>query len=690
MTGATRTGLGVGTVLLVPVVAVAALLASGGLEAPAPGLPDPGTLTRWGLPVARAIHDAAAAVTIGLLVLVAVVLPPDPGVPAGRLGRVRAEGVRLAAVAGTVWAVAGATVLALTYSDLAGTGPSTPGTGGQLLSFVFDFDLGRSLAASLAMVIVVATGAALATRLTTVAVMALIALAALWPLALTGHTAGASNHEAAVDTQAAHLFGVSIWVGGLAGLALLRRSLGDRFAVAARRFSTLAGWCFALVAASGVLGALVRSGGWSGLASAYGLLLGAKVIAIVVLGAAGWVHRRRILAALDTSPATGRAFARLAAGELVVMAVATGLAVALARTSPVTAGAPPEPVTLTESLLGYPMPPPLGVAEWFTQWRIDTVWAPVAVAAAAWYLAAVIRLRRRGDHWSVPRTIGWLAGCLVLIWATSGGPTVYGRVLFSMHMVEHMTIGTLVPILLVLGAPITLALRTTVARRDGSRGPREWLLLTVHSKVFRSFAHPVVAPILFIGSLIVFYYSPALELSLRTHTGHVLMTAHFIIVGYLFAWVICGPDPGPKRPVYPIRLIILIATMAYHAFYGVSMMDTVDILAQDWFASLDRTWGPTLAQDQYRGGALAWALGDYPVAILAVAMALAWIRDDARETRRHDRKADRDGDADLAAYNAMLQRRAAAHTAPQPQPATRGSDESSTASQHADAAPERP
>ena len=81
----------------------------------------------------------------------------------------------------------------------------------------------------------------------------------------------------------------------------------------------------------------------------------------------------------------------------------------------------------------------------------------------------------------------------------------------------------------------------------------------------------------------------------------------------------------------------------------------------DWFGSLDRPWGPTLLEDQYRGGALAWALGDYPVAILAAAMAVAWIRDDARETRRYDRKADRDGEAELAAYNQMLAARASLH-----------------------------
>lgn len=285
VTRTARIALGSGLVLLVPVLAVAVLAATGSLATqPLPGLPDPGPVTRWGLPVARGLHDAAAALTVGLLVLAATVLPPEPGTPPGDLGRLRTRAVRLAAAAGTGWALAGAAVLAFTYADAAGTSAFAPGSGEQILYFAQAFDLGRSLAASVLLAAAAATGSWLATRTTTAGAMAGIALAALLPLALTGHAAGAANHEAAVDTQAAHLIGVTVWVGGLAGLAILRRGLRDRFAVAARRYSTLAGWCFVLVAASGVASAAVRVEGWAGLLSTYGALLTAKTLALLALG----------------------------------------------------------------------------------------------------------------------------------------------------------------------------------------------------------------------------------------------------------------------------------------------------------------------------------------------------------------------------------------------------------------------
>jgi putative copper resistance protein D len=249
-----------------------------------------------------------------------------------------------------------------------------------------------------------------------------------------------------------------------------------------------------------------------------------------------------------------------------------------------------------------------------------------------------------------------------MVAATSGSPGVYGKVLFSAHMVQHMTIALAVPTLLVFGAPVTLALRTIPGRRDGSRGPREWLLAVVSSRVLGALGHPVVAAGLFIAALNVFYYTPLLELSMRTHTGHVLMTTHFLLSGYLLASAIVGVDPGPSRPPHVYRMVLLMATFGFHALFSVALMSSTQILGEEWFSALGRDWGNTLAREQYLGGAIGWALGDYPVAMMAIALALDWIRSDEREQRRYDRQANRDNDAALAAYNAHLGRLAARNT----------------------------
>lgn len=620
---------------------------------------DPGALTRWGLPLAQVLRDLAAALTIGLLVVAAYILPATGRPTEGRdhdrrLGGPTLVATRLAATSGMVWVVASAAVLVLGYSSIAGTSVTAPGFADQLVQFATSIQPLRVVLISTVLAGVAVTGAALATRHTTVGWMAVIALLALVPLALTGHAAGATNHEQAVDGVAAHLVGVSVWVGGLAALALLRPQLGSQLAVAARRYSTLALACFVVVAVSGVTGAVLRLGDWSALTSRYGVLVMGKSLALVLLGVGGWWHRRAVLDRIEVATDAGKDFWRLVSVELVVMGVAVGLGVALAASAPPVPDVEPAQASLAEALTGYPLPGPLTAMSWLSAWRLDLLWSGVAVVLLGAYLLGVRRMHARGDRWPVLRTVAWVAGVLVLVWVTSGAPGIYGRVLFSAHMLGHMTLSMVIPPLLVLGAPVTLALRTMTARRDGSRGPREWLLAVVHSRALTLLSHPVVAAGLFAVSLATFYYSPLFELSLRTHTGHVLMTAHFLLTGYLFASVLIGVDPGPARPAYPLRLVVLFATMAFHAFFGVALTQGTSLLAPDVLTQLGRTWGRSPLADQVYGGAVAWGLGELPTLLLGMAVALAWARSDDRESRRSDRAADRDGDAELAEYNARL------------------------------------
>ena len=655
MGGALARTYAVALVVLVPLLAVLVLSWNDALIPIAePGFTDPGAITRYGLPSSRALRDLSAAVTIGALVLAATVVPPVSRDTSGTLTGVRARMLNIAAVAGSVWVWAGLALLVFTYADIAGVNPLAPG-GLQFFSqFFIDVELGRALLLSATLAAVPAIGSLFARRTTTAGLLAVFAVLALWPLATTGHAAGALNHDVAVNAQMAHLLGVCLWAGGLAALLLIRRQLPDFDAgVVVARYSAIAGWGVVLVVASGVVAAYLRLGSLRNLTSEYGALVVVKSIALVLLVGAGWWQRRRVLPAISADPGSRRPFVRLAAAELAVMAVAMGVAVGLSRTPP---PAGETATTPAEGLLGYPLPPPLNATTWLTQWRPDTMWLPVTIVGIGLYLAAVLRLRRRGDRWPVGRTVAWLLGSAMLVWATSGSPGVYGRVLFSMHMVQHMTIATATPTLLVLGAPVTLALRGLRARRDGSRGPREWLLLVVHSWYLRLLGHPVVAAGLFLGSLVVFYSSSLFELSLRSHTAHQVMVAHFLITGYLLASAIVGIDPGPARLPYPFRALTLLIVFGAHALYSVSLMATSDVLAKEWFAALGRTWGNSLQEDQSIGATLGWVLGDYPIVILGGALIWAWVRSDAREAKRFDRRADRDDDEELRRYNEHLQR----------------------------------
>jgi putative copper resistance protein D len=247
-----------------------------------------------------------------------------------------------------------------------------------------------------------------------------------------------------------------------------------------------------------------------------------------------------------------------------------------------------------------------------------------------------------------------VAGSALLFWVTCGPVNAYQDYLFSVHMMGHMLLTMAIPLLLVAGAPVTLAARAITKRDDGTRGGREWILWAVHSPVARVLTNPFVAAGLFVGSLWVFYFTDLFRWSLYDHLGHEWMTAHFLFTGYLFVLTLIGIDPVPYRLPYAGRLVLLIAVMAIHAFFGIAIMSQSGLMVAEWFGGMGRTWGPTPLEDQYIGGGVAWSIGELPTLILAITVAIQWSRSDERAQKRADRHADRTGDAELEAYNARL------------------------------------
>jgi putative copper resistance protein D len=633
---------------VVVAVVIPAGLLGGVFAAPVAGLPDPGQIVRWGLPIARAVHDLAAAGTIGLLVVAATIIPE-----ASNTSR-RITAARYASASGVVWVVAGLVGLVFSFASISGTRLTDPAFATQLQTFALQIEVLRVAVISSAMAFVVTTGAAIVRRRSAMVALAALGVLAILPLSLAGHAAGSGSHDTAVDSLALHMVSALLWVGGLLALAMLRPLLGTALAVSVQRYSKLAGWCFVAVAASGAANAWIRIGSIGNLASSYGALIILKVVALLALGVAGWQQRSRVVSRIAEDPLAGRLFARLALIELAVMSSAFALGTAISRSEPPVTGTPLS-LDPAFSLTGYPAPAgPLSGSGWLTVWSIDWLWLVVSVLAVALYLIGVRRMRARGDSWPVARTIGWVLGWAIFVWATCGAPGVYGRVLFSVHMLMHMTVSMAAPILMVLAAPATLALRTLTPRPDRTLGPRELLLGLLHSRFLTVIGNPIVAAAIFFGSLVAFYFSPLFELALRTHTGHVLMTTHFLMAGYLFAWVLVGIDPGPRRWPPSLRLVILFATISFHAFFGVALTTGTSVLAPAFYHALHLPWTVDLLADQRNGGAVAWGLGELPTLILALLVTLVWVRSDAAETTRLDRQADRDDDAELKAYNAHL------------------------------------
>jgi cytochrome c oxidase assembly factor CtaG len=415
-------------------------------------------------------------------------------------------------------------------------------------------------------------------------------------------------------------------------------------------------WCWVAMALSGLVNALVRVQPSDLLTTGYGRLIIAKFVALCLLGGLGWRQRRAGVAALqvDPSPPQARsALMRLALIEAAVFGLTFGVAVGLSRTAP-----PPPPARLPsipEAEIGYDFGGPPTVARILFDWRFDLIFGSAAIILAAVYVAALVRLHRRGDKWPPGRTVAWLLGCLVLLFVTSSGVGRYMPAMFSMHMVVHMCLSMLIPILLVLGAPVTLALRALpAAGRGDPPGMREWLLAALHSRLSRFLTNPVVATVLFVAGFYGLYLSNLFDITASSHAGHLAMNVHFLLSGYLFYWVVIGVDPTP-RPIPPLaKVAVVFASLPLHAFFGVVLMGTRKVLGADYYRSLGLSWHTDLLGDQRLGGGIAWAAGELPLVLVMLALLIQWARSDRRTAKRLDRAAERDDDAELTAYNAML------------------------------------
>jgi putative copper resistance protein D len=631
-------------------LAILVALAYGG-GASAPALLDPGAVVRWGLPVANLFVNLSAAAMIGSLLMACFALSPEkPEYD---------KALDVAAGSAAIMTVVSAITGVLTYLNVTGSALSFSQQFSDGISeFATQIAVGQVWLA-ITLIAAVTTVLCFAVRNhTAVAFVAVVALCTLIPMALSGHAAGTAGHDQAITSLGLHLVFAAIWIGGLLTIVLIRKTLdGDRLVTVLERFSTLAIICFVVVAFSGIINADLRIGTLQNLLTAYGVLVLVKVLALAVLGLFGMFWRRYMIDRIRNGGAR-KYFWWIAAAELGFMGIASGVAAALSRTATPIADVPVSQPTPAEVLTGEPLPAPLTLARYLFGINIDPLWLIGCAFALFFYLAGVVRLQRRGDKWPVGRTIAWVAGILSLLWVTNGGINVYEKYLFSSHMLAHMLLTMAVPVLLVPGAPVTLALRAIKKRSDGSRGGREWILLVVHSKVAAFLTHPITAAVLFAGSLWAFYYSPLFSWATTDHIGHEWMIIHFLITGYLFVQSLIGIDPVPYRFPYPLRLVLLLGTMAFHAFFGLSILTTDSLFLADWFGAMGRTWGVTPMADQQLAGGIAWSIGEIPTVALAITVAVQWSRSDARESKRRDRQADRNGDAELVAYNAMLQRMA--------------------------------
>jgi putative copper resistance protein D len=566
---------------------------------------------------------------------------------------------RKASIAASLWAVVLAIKLVLTLADILDSSFTGALDLRMIRSFITQISLGQYLFFEILVALFVAICLPLLRRTGGAVMLLVITFIGIAAPIFQSHASINGGHGLAVGALVVHVVAISLWVGGVFALMMIG---ADARSCAVARFSVMALWAAIAVVLSGAANAWTRMDFRAAWRSTYAFVLIAKIVITIVLIGLGYLHRKNILAK-GPAELTQKRFMSILGYELALMVIVVAMGAWL------TTNKPPEPPALPNlsksgaialSIVGFQMPKAPNVKNLLLAYEPDGIFIALALLSVALYIRGVVALTRRGDKWPVTRTISFAIAISLLDFATSGGLGVYAHIAFSYHMMAHMVLGMIVPIFLVLSAPLTLALRTLPQGRNSQeRGVRGILLSALHSRPNRFLTNPLVALGIFDGSLFLLYFTPLFGSLMQTHLGHLAMDIHFLLSGILFFYLIVGVDPNPRRIPHLIRIVILFAAMSIHAFFSIALLSSTTLIDRGYFASLQRPWSTDLLADQHLAGSIGWAMGEIPILLALAATFIQWMRSDSREANRIDRSAARMAAMgepdDLAKYNAYLQ-----------------------------------
>lgn len=550
-----------------------------------------------------------------------------------RGGVVTRVGISTITKVALIWVISSAVTIFLSLREIIG-GEFDSTT---MRSFLTQTGLGRTLAIQLVASLLVLLLLGRIRRGGGALALLLISLVALIAPFFESHSGDAGMHGLAIGSILFHIGAIALWIGGLVSLFFVD---GPMRALVLPRFSAIALWLSVIVIVTGVANSWTRMNFIDAWGSTYSLILIFKVtlvIALIVLAS----YLRRSFATRGLSNL-------LIILEVTLLAFISLIGSWLSRTEPPLRGdsiSADDLRALAITGVRFPEEP--------TLWRMsiayeaDGIILGTLILATALYIAGVVKLSRNGVKWPVGRTIAFALGISVIDFATSGGLGLYSFFSFSHHMMAHMLLGMVAPIGIVLGAPITLALRALPAGRslaasdgehEAERGPRGLLTAILSSRFVAIMSNPIVALAIFDGSLFALYFTPIFEILMGSHLGHIVMSVHFLLAGILFFHVIIGIDPRPKQYPFIFRIVILFAAMSIHAFFSVALLSSTSLVGAEYYETLATPWVLDLLEDQRIGASIGWAMGEIPILLSLVATFIQWIRSDEREAARIEKR----------------------------------------------------
>ena len=466
-------------------------------------------------------------------------------------------------------------------------------------------------------------------------------------VSVTGGISVGRNHDWGTDAVSLATVAFVTLVSLAVGVGVVIASGGPSIHAAMRRYHRSAPVLLVLVAAGYAVGAWQQLAGTSPFDTPYGLpvILGCVIWGLLVLS---WLWRQL---AEGTPDATWRRPASSIARDLVL------LVIGLTSLSTLAFFFPPRyrvSQTIQVNYLGYEMDAPATIARLVGFGRANLLWIALATVAVGLYVWGVVRVMRGGERWPVGRLLSWVAGWGLAFYIAVSGLWSYSTALFSWHMLVHMTINMMIPVLLVVGAPLTLLSGASRAAPGGLAGADDIVRLIEENRLVRFLQSPAVVWVNYVGSLFVVYFSAVYPWLMKYHWGHQLMLVYFLVAGSSFFAPLIGPDRNPWPLPYIVRFALLISIMPFHAIFAVGIMESRTLLGGQFYNSIAIGWVGDLLKDQNIAGQITWFTGEVPAFIAVIMLAAQWFRSDTGQAEAADELMVGGTADELDAYNEML------------------------------------
>ena len=279
----------------------------------------------------------------------------------------------------------------------------------------------------------------------------------------------------------------------------------------------------------------------------------------------------------------------------------------------------------------YSGPPAWTFGRVFSSWQWEPVVPAIAVLGTVGYLFGVSRLRRTAREagsptWPVGRTFAFVLGMALWVFTTCAGLGVYEKVLFTDRAVQSVLLLMVVPLLLAMGAPVTVLVEAA------PEGSRERLRAALRGGVAQALMFPLVSTVVLIVPPWLFFFSPWYRLSMTTGGWNIAFHVGFVLFGLAYFWPRLQIDPVAKHYHPLLGVAITVAEVIFDAGLGFILVFGKTLLIPHYWAELGRPWGMSPRSDQSWGGAVLWGLGDIAGVPFLVALIIRVIREERVRT----------------------------------------------------------